>query len=393
MRFLLLSIALGCSSGSDAASPPENDAGSEASSDSACAEITVNAFLMGPKSAAGGSVTATPSPAMGGPNADTFRVELMTGAANGEIDLANESDYATCKHCVSVWIDSQDAKTATVFFAKSGSLTLREVSTPPTSEFGGTLRDVRLVEVKIDPKTFATTEVEGGKCLILKVATFSTVLPKGGTCTTAADCIDTTVDICDPKTAMCAAGQCGPTSGKDCPSTDICVYQARGTGVGACYPICKPFGDSCGTGAECLISRFDGTTGYCKKRGTGGPDSACTRSDLDTSCVAGYVCDSLDKKCRKQCDFFGSGRCDGAQRCVPPGICTDGARDPAKIGEACRTTAKAGDACGETATTLSGVCAGTPTLKCAKWCRMEGADCPTGQSCQATGVASIGTCG
>jgi hypothetical protein len=223
---------------------------------------------------------------------------------------------------------------------------------------------------------------------------FNTTVPSGGTCTTAADCIDTTTDVCDPKTGQCVPGQCGPSSGKACASNAICVYQARGTGVGACYPICRPFGDTCGADSECLISRFDGTTGYCKKRGSGAPDAACTRSDLDTSCVAGHVCDSLDQKCRKQCDFFeGTEKCGASQRCVPPGICTDGARDPARVGEACRTTAKAGDACGETESALSGVCAGTPVLKCQKWCRMEGSDCPSGQTCQATGVASIGTCG
>src|SRR5687768_14097445 len=101
----------------------------------------------------------------------------------------------------------------------------------------------------------------------------ATTVPSGGGCSTAADCIDTTTDVCDPKSGACVPGQCGPTSGKSCSATEICVYQARGTGVGACYPICRPFGDSCGADAECLISRFDGTTGYCKKRGPGAPDS------------------------------------------------------------------------------------------------------------------------
>jgi hypothetical protein len=221
-----------------------------------------------------------------------------------------------------------------------------------------------------------------------------TAVPSGGGCTTALDCIDTTTDVCDPGSAKCVRGQCGPTSGKACAASDICVYQARGTGVGACYPICKPFGDSCGAASECLISRFDGTTGYCKKRGAGTPDATCTRSDLDTSCVAGYVCDSLDKRCRKQCDFFdGTKKCDGDQRCVPPGICTDGARDPAKVGETCRSAAKPGDACGETDRALTGVCAGTGPLQCEKWCRMEAADCAAGETCKPTGVASIGTCG
>lgn len=240
-----------------------------------------------------------------------------------------------------------------------------------------------------------STEAEDAPATTADAVGADTMVPKGGSCRTAADCIDTTTDVCDPQTGTCSAGQCGPTSGKACAATDVCVFQARGTGVGACYKTCAPLTGASGEcGAdECMISRFDGTAGYCKKRGAGAPDSACTRSDLDTSCVAGYVCDSLDKKCRKQCDFFGKGGCDGAQRCVPPGICTDGPRDAAKIGEACAASARAGDACGETDKALAGVCAGTPTLKCVKWCRMSGTDCPSGQTCQATGAASIGTCG
>lgn len=395
MAALLAMFVAACGGSNDGAPAPDRsvDAGPETTT--GCTAVTVSAFGMGPSSGGGGSVVATPSPALGGDRADVFRVELIGAAfSTGEFDLSGESDYATCKHCVSLWVDGQEARTATVFLAESGKLSLTAVSSPVSSQFAGSLTSVRLVEVSIDPQTFATTRVPGGKCLELASAKWNTVVPSGGDCRTAADCIDTSSDVCDPTSGKCVPGQCSVTGETSCASTDICVFQARGTKVGACYPICKPFGTTCDAGSECVISRFDGTTGYCKKRSSGAPDSACSRSDLDTSCVAGHVCDSLDRKCRKQCDFFdGTVKCDGAQRCVPPGICTDGARDPARVGELCGSTASSGDACGETDTALSGVCAGTGPLTCMKWCRMDGADCPAGQLCRATAVPSIGTCG
>jgi hypothetical protein len=400
----------GCgSSASDPAVPsPEVDSGPPAETGSevapppdGCTELALGAVRAGISGGGGGSVVATPSSALGGSAADVLSIELLSAAGSsftkGDSDLSKESDYGKCQHCVALYVDGNDAGTsASMFFQESGTMTLTEIGNPPTSQSKGSLRDVKLVEVEVDKKTFHTTKIEGGKCWFIRALSWNTVVPKGGTCALAGDCIDTTTDVCDPKTGTCVAGQCS-VDALACPDGQACVFQARGTKVGACYPTCTPFGAGCSADAECVISKFDGTTGYCKKRGTTGADAACARSDLTTSCGAGYLCDSLDLKCRKQCDFWSiagssSVTCGAGQQCVPPGVCTDDAHDTAKIGEACGAGAKNGDGCGVIGTNLAGVCTGTP-LKCAKWCRMKGSDCASGQSCQATGIASIGYCG
>jgi hypothetical protein len=395
--FPLVVLALvGCSSSSKSPAPAD-DAGAEETSPSAegCTELSIGAFRAGISGAGGASVVTNPTASLGGASPDLLSIELIpSGAAitTGSYDLAKETDYGTCRHCVALYVDGLDAGTSkTMFFQERGTLTLSKLSATLDAHSAGSIHDLKLVEVKVDPKSFATQKVAGGRCFTLKSASWSTISPGGGKCSIAADCSDTTSEICDPESGACVPGQC--TSDSPCPVGKTCVYQAHGSLVGACHATCSPFAEGeCPSDFECVISKFDGSAGYCKRRGSGAADAMCTRSDRDTGCVAGHVCDSVDGACRAQCDFFSDPSCPDGQRCVPPGVCTVQAFVDAKLGEPCAASAKAGDACGATDDALVGVCAGAP-LKCAKWCRMSASDCESGQSCQPTTVPSLGWCG
>jgi hypothetical protein len=179
------------------------------------------------------------------------------------------------------------------------------------------------------------------------------------------------------------------------------VYEAHGTGVGACFPRCTPFASGgCAADEECAVGSFDGVDGYCKARGTTAADQPCTPDSTSTNCVAGYVCvvDPVNRFCREQCDFFGNKKdCSAADKpCTPPGVCTGDTTDAAAVGQDCTGSSVAGTLCGLVGKKLLGVCAGTqsaPThLICSKWCRMSGNDCEPGQTCQPTVVPSVGYC-
>lgn len=222
------------------------------------------------------------------------------------------------------------------------------------------------------------------------------------TCNNAEECGDVAKIVCDPVAHQCVAGQCGPSAGgKACAADQLCIYQAAGTAVGACYPRCAPFtSGGCAPDSECVIGKYDGSEGYCKPRGTTAADAACPPNDTATGCVAGYVCivDPINRFCREQCDFFGAQKeCSAADRpCTPPGVCTGDRADPAALGQDCGASAQSGTLCGLSGKKLLGVCAGTqqnPThLICSKWCRMKDNDCPGSQACQPTGVPSVGYC-
>ncbi|MGZ6087779.1 MAG: hypothetical protein ACXWUE_30185 [Polyangiales bacterium] len=393
---LVAALVFGC--GSSAPDPGSGgDAGSEETVTPAdgCTELEISSIRSGISGGGGASVVANPKSSLGGDATDQLSIELIpagTTITTGTFDLSKEIDYGSCHHCVALYVDGLDAGTSkSMFFQEKGTLVLSALSSPLDTHSTGSIADLKLVEVTVDKKTFATKKVEGGRCYTLKSATWNTVLPKGGACTVADDCADPTVEVCDPSSGKCVAGQCG--SGMACAAGESCVYQSHGSTVGACYKTCAPFASgACPDDSECVVAKFDGSEGYCKKRGTGAADSSCSRSDRDTGCVAGHLCDSVDKACRAQCNFFGGASCPSGQHCVPPGVCTPQTFDAAKVGDACSASAKLGDACGATDGALTGVCAGSP-LKCAKWCRSKGSDCATGQSCQATSVPSIGYCG
>ncbi|MFO0552957.1 MAG: hypothetical protein U0271_31505 [Polyangiaceae bacterium] len=166
---------------------------------------------------------ATPSPDLGavgtpdnltlefyGPNAGDF-----DGDQTGTFDLSmgGDSNYATCSRCVRVTEDGGGAK---VYFQTGGTLVVDATSDQLNGTVHGSLSDVTLVEVTIDPNTYESTPVAGGACLHLAAAPveFVTLPPPaewvcdagfygdGSFCDCGCgaadpDCADATVGSCD----------------------------------------------------------------------------------------------------------------------------------------------------------------------------------------------------
>lgn len=214
-------------------------------------------------------------------------------------------------------------------------------------------------------------------------------------CNTPNDCPDPMEMVCDPMSSTCVFDECGPTSGKSCPMGQVCVFQVSGTNIGACYPQCAPFaqdGGGCTPAQECVIGKFDGTVGYCKRNGVGATGSSCLPSSVETGCVPGDVCvlDPQMRFCREQCDFWNGQHDCSSLACTPPGVCTGETPDPAPVGGTCTTPP--GTLCGASGKKLLGWCVGMAPVKCLAWCRTQFNDCPVNQTCMPTNIPSIGYC-
>lgn len=92
------------------------------------------------------------------PAADTY--DLASAGVN--------DNYATCAECVS-FVQDVDANNVAdkVFFQSEGTLTITatDQNLPNVSE--GTLTNVKLIEVTIDPNTYVSTPVPGGDCYLI----------------------------------------------------------------------------------------------------------------------------------------------------------------------------------------------------------------------------------
>lgn len=90
----------------------------------------------------------------------------------GTFDLGAgvEANYMTCEHCVVVVQDATAATTKKKFYPVSGTMTI-SASTPPatasTLGMQGSLDQVKLIEVTIDPPTYESIPVVGGDCLYM----------------------------------------------------------------------------------------------------------------------------------------------------------------------------------------------------------------------------------
>src|SRR5690606_24126178 len=121
-------------------------------------------------------------------------------ASTGAIDLATVGDYATCTHCVLGVQDVTQGATPTYYFQVSGTMNMSSVSLFSDGAMSGTagnLSGVTLTEVTINPSTYVSTPVSGGRCLTLQSANWSYSCNDGGTeygaagTTTCDDCTST----------------------------------------------------------------------------------------------------------------------------------------------------------------------------------------------------------
>jgi hypothetical protein len=236
---------------------------------------------------------------------------------SGTIDLGQQTDYATCSSCVLVYaIDSSGQEVAKTFYQDGGTLTLtKDVFTG----LDGTATDVSLVEVTINPDTFASTLVPGGTCLSLSSLALSasaapadwTCAPEkyndGATCDCACGAHDPDCDLDNPPIAGCTGTQiCGsddtcvdtcdvlsaPAVG--CP-TGVCGYQSADQDI--CYTD-TTLVDAAALGGTCTTA----TALFCAVSNT----------------VATGLCDQFegdDLGCRKACNATAD--CTGAEVCAP----------------------------------------------------------------------------
>lgn len=169
----------GSSSGTTTGGSTGGTTGTTTGSSGACTEISLDAWAW--DSANQIDFTATVLPSLGSASV-TDRTELQfygpdggAYAGSGEIPLSSGADanYATCVECLLVFQDyDPSVGAAKTFFQQSGALFVNSVSTA-NGALSGTLDDVTLVEVTIDPNTFTSTPVAGGACLHLSHSSIS----------------------------------------------------------------------------------------------------------------------------------------------------------------------------------------------------------------------------
>jgi hypothetical protein len=108
----------------------------------------------------------------------------------------------------------------------------------------------------------------------------------GRPCTTALDCSDVSLFVCDPATHACKPSDCSKTT--PCPSGKTCISQTAGVVVGICLPSCPTIGASTGCGAdETCVTDPGVLPGHCAKRGAAKLGEACVVGPLDTGCSEG----------------------------------------------------------------------------------------------------------
>jgi hypothetical protein len=149
-------------------------------------EITVGQFVLGSADGAAANYVAPTTPDLGDVEADELAIELygfdydpaFNGEATGSFDLTmgDDDNYATCSRCL-LYFEDPTSAAGRIFFTQSGMFEIDASSDHLSGNITGTLTDVRLVEVTIDPDTFESTPVAGGTCLHLASGVVSVVTP------------------------------------------------------------------------------------------------------------------------------------------------------------------------------------------------------------------------
>lgn len=168
---------------------------------------------------------------LGAPTEDVFTIGFYPGTnmpVSGMVNLgaAPNNNYGTCKACISVNQDAND----TLYFQDRGTLdlgaiTFTEDDNEPQFITGGSISNLRLVEVTVD-EDLKSTPVPNGKCLTISNLPIEMMAPPAGwtcslseyddgeTCNCECDVIDpdcsipnAPVDGCSGN-EMCVAGLC-----------------------------------------------------------------------------------------------------------------------------------------------------------------------------------------
>lgn len=149
-------------------------------------EITVGAFTLQAADGTAAHYVAPPAPDFGDVEADDFSIELygsgfdpaLNGEDTGTFDLTMNADdnYATCSRCL-LYFEDPTSPIGRIFFTQSGTFVIDATSTQLDGTITGTLTDVTLIEVTLDPDTFESTPVANGTCLHLATGDVSVPPP------------------------------------------------------------------------------------------------------------------------------------------------------------------------------------------------------------------------
>ncbi len=266
----------------------------------------------------------------GGPAPDIFTIEIWDDA-EGTFDLGSgdNADYLTCAQCVLVLVDLVGETPTSVYFQRSGTLTVIGLPSDGAPKF--TLSDVTLGETDAD-----LIAVTGGFCLSLAdVALDVTVLvgPTDWTCDPEfygdescdcgcgipdIDCPDATVNDCE-YCGACESNSFGSCVGAVDPTdVTLCLPQPEPPAGWTCPP--EWFGDDgcdCGCGdqdVDCATTTEIAECEYCLD--CEGNGSCLWRVDATDTTTCKLVPVVLPDGWRCDAEAFGDGSCDcgcGAQ--------------------------------------------------------------------------------
>ncbi|CAN5375542.1 hypothetical protein BH11MYX1_BH11MYX1_02430 [soil metagenome] len=303
-------LMIGCSSKNENKLPDGGGSGSGSGSNNNCTSLALGTLERASGATAMSALwRGAVSTDLGGAAGSTadLQFEFYSGiepSLVGSFDLTagNQNNYATCATCVRVLeIDSMGA-VVKQYFQDGGTLTL--TADPLTSKhMTGTITDLSLVEVTVDPMTFTSTPVVGGVCLSLGTMTLASgPAPAAWTCAENAYEDGVTCDCAcaahDPDCDAAAAPVAGCATAQICGSADTCVS--------TCHVLPTSMGYTTGT---CAFE--NATLDICYTDATlfspvalGGTCAAGPTFCGVTNTIAKGICDSQgvdDSKCRNAC--------------------------------------------------------------------------------------------
>lgn len=343
------------------------------------------------------------TPNLDGDDVDMLHVELwdsttpnLPALTTGSFDLANNTDLATCQHCV--WVDldpTNDGTIDTVYVATQGTITITKVTDPLEPVFAAQTSRVVLRRAAVGENS-ATTLVPDGDCVSITGLTFDTTPTPGAACESAEDCGNALFEICDPSNNTCAPPECNfdaPCANEN----EICLVQYGDLFDGACYQVCDPSAatSGCAANQECEQRGVYDSFGICKYVGTGAIGDSCIVEDNSTSCAGDAFCSGISNTCAATCDFYAAdpGCADGTacsvfNLCEPPS-----AGLAVNIGAACGPDADLAEACGSDGEAFRGLCfayEGDPLI-CEETC-LGDEGCEAGEFCAQRFSSGQGIC-
>lgn len=257
--------------------------GSTSTESQQCTELTAGDFM---RNVSFGFVFSIPMTA--GAEPDELALELYEVGGEpfptGTIDLAAgaNANYTACSTCVVYREDFGDEGPNKIFFQQSGTVDLGATTFPAPT---GSLIDVTLIEVSIDPMTFTSTPVEGGGCYHIASAPFAFApAPAEWTCDPLY--YDDKVD-CD-----CAG--CGVVDA-DCVNSLPAVDCFEGQTCNTTTLVC----DGTPTAWTCDPSQFAGGPGNGCDCGCGmlDPDCDLVPAEADQGCTGNETCNDSSGAC------------------------------------------------------------------------------------------------